>query len=822
MNTVNRTALSNLRQNKGKNMLTGIAIVLTTILIFVIPTVGFGTIDAQKIAINEIYPTFHGMYRDVDEKTAEELSHRAEIEAIGLRQDPAQIPIPDGLGVMVYMDEAAMKLNKMEIQEGSFPKSGNEIAVSENLLEILGISAGIGDTVELPYQPIEGSSIGYEQKGSFLISGFLPSTKEQKDNKVFSALVTEDFMEQEQPETMRKYRVMFRIAGADSMTTDEIKDTYKNIAKELGIAEGNVVDNSDYLMANYVDPAFYTGIVGILLVVVFAGIMTIYSIYYISMIYKVQEFGKIKALGATKRQIRQIVFREGLLVAGIAVPIGLILGSVLSGIGFKYLMTVFAPDNTLGSVIREIIERDGFTILRLWIYGMAVIVTLLTVAISQVRPMQIAAKISPVEAMRYDGSLRTKKKNRKGHEEMNLVHLTGANLSRNKKRTVITIVTLSLTGILFMILSSIIACSDPEEIARSAMFDDFRITINSSSNDKMHPERDWNVICQNSPLNSELEKTLMDIPGVTKITKLSKMYMELRDLKDGDEPWRSSIIGIPEEYAGEMEKSIISGSCTYEELLQGDKILMSDTMQHWAPDWKEGDTVRMILLAGDERIEKSFEVAAVAKLPYGLSQYSDFLLPKKLVDELAGFQMDYHWSIAVDKTETKQAEKELRAITDGQEFLALETYEEVVAENETYTALFSQICYLFMAILGGVGIMNLVNTMINSIYVRRRELGIMQAIGLSEKQMVRMLQMEGIFYTAGTLLLSLGFGDLLGYLAFRYAKKTGMFGIVSYHYPVVQTAILIAVILFIQMLLTYLIMKNFRKQSMIERIRFSE
>ena len=84
MNTVNQTALANLKQNKGKNILTGIAIFLTTLLIFIIPTVGFGQIDAQKAAINEIYPPFHGMYRDVDEKTAGELSHRAEIETIGL------------------------------------------------------------------------------------------------------------------------------------------------------------------------------------------------------------------------------------------------------------------------------------------------------------------------------------------------------------------------------------------------------------------------------------------------------------------------------------------------------------------------------------------------------------------------------------------------------------------------------------------------------------------------------------------------------------------------------------------------------------------
>lgn len=822
MNTVNKTALSNLKQNKGKNILTGIAIVLTTLLIFVIPTVGLGTMDVQMAAINKIYPTFHGMYRNVDVQTAKMLSHRAEIETMGIRQDPAQISIPEGSGLMCYMDDEALRLGKMELEEGNFPKSGNEIAVSSGLLDAMGIKAGIGDTIELPYQPIESDGIGYEKKEQFLITGMLPTSKEQRELKVFSALVSKDFMEQEQPEGERKYRVLFRVAGADAMTTEQIKTVFQDLAADMGIVEADVTDNSEYLYANYVDPAFYTGVVAILLVVVLAGILTIYSIYYISMIYKVQEFGKLKALGATKRQIRQIVFREGMLVAAVAIPIGLVLGSILSHTGFTYLMSVYAPDDTMGIASRELVAQNEVSLLKLWIYIMAAVVTLLTVAVSMIRPMQIAAKISPVEAMRYDGSMKTRKKGRKGHSEMRLVHLTEANLTRNKKRTLMTIITLSLTGILYMVLSTILSCADPVEIARSAMYDEFEVSIDSSRGDKMHPEREWTAICQNNPLNEEMEKEIAGIPGVKKITKSSELTMQLKDLKDGDDLWTSDIIGIPQEYAKEMEKSIIEGNCTYEELLQGDKIIMDENMQHWAPDWKLGDTIRMILKDGEKSIEKSFTVAAIADMPYSLNQFCNFLLPKSVVDELGGCNMEYHWSIAVDNKEVKNVEQKLRKITDEQEFLKLESYEEEVAMNEKTTALLSQLCYVFMVVLGGVGIMNLVNTMINSIYVRRRELGVMQAIGLSEKQMVRMLQMEGIFYTAGTLLLSLGGGSVLGYFTFLYAKKDRMFGIISYHYPMTQTIVLIGVVLIIQLLLTYLIMKNFRKQSMIERIRFSE
>ncbi len=821
MNTVNQTALANLKQNKGKNILTGIAIFLTTLLIFIIPTVGFGQIDAQKAAINEIYPPFHGMYRDVDEKTAGELSHRAEIETIGLRQDVAQIPIEDGTCAMIYLDEIAWKLNKTELEEGYTPTKKEEIAVSQGILDELGISAGIGDTVSLPFQVIESGGVGYEKTAEFEITGLLPTSDDQKNQKTYFTLVSREFMEEQQPEADRRYRALFRILNADSMTSDEIEGVMKDIAADLGVAEANVVSNGDYLWANYVDPAFYTGIALVLLIVVLAGILTICSIYYISMVYKVQEYGKIKALGATKRQIRQMVFREGMLVAAIAVPVGLIVGSILSKIGFSYLVRSYAAGN-MKEVMARLLEQNQISIWKPWIYLMAVAVTLLSVVISLRCPMQIVSRISPVEAMRYDGNMKTSQKKRKGHREMSLSSLTSANLSRNKKRTILTIVTLSLTGIFFMMLSTILSCADPKEIARSAMFDDLLVVIDSAHGDKMHPEWEWQSICKNNPLNDDLEKQILEIPGVNKITKSSELTAKLKELMDGDDLWETSIVGIPEEYAPKMEECIVQGKVTYEELLGGDKILMDKTMLHWAPDWKVGDTLHMILECGDGPVEKSFEIAAIADLPRGLVHYDSFLLPKEVVDELGGYSMDYYWSVGTDKGSTPEAEEQLRTILDNQEFLEMTTYEEEVAENERTAGFSAQIIYVFMAVLGGIGIMNLINTLINSIYVRRRELGILQAIGLSEKQMVQMLQLEGIFYTAGTLLLSLGIGSLAGYLTFLYAKENRILGILSYHYPVWQAVFLAAVVLVIQLLLTYLIIRIFRKQSMIERIRFSE
>ena len=87
---------------------------------------------------------------------------------------------------------------------------------------------------------------------------------------------------------------MFRLADAEGMTSDAIEERSAEIGADFGVNEENIVSNNEYLAANYVDPAFLTGITAVIMIVILAGILTIYSIYYVSMIPKVQEYGKLK------------------------------------------------------------------------------------------------------------------------------------------------------------------------------------------------------------------------------------------------------------------------------------------------------------------------------------------------------------------------------------------------------------------------------------------------------------------------------------------------------------------------------------------------
>ena len=813
MKTVTKTALANARQNRTRNMISGAAIILTTLLIFMVLTVGYASVKVRFAAVNAYYPPYHAMFRQVSEEDAGKLKSHNDMEEVGLRSDLGEGVDDDSTILFLWMDAQALELNKVELAEGAFPKAGNEIALPEGLLAEYGITAGIGDTVTLPLQLYEDGGLGYQKEDTFRISGFLKGEIDE-ENKAYSVLVSRDCLEQSVPAKDREYRVMFRLqdVGENVATTDAIEERVREIGADFGVSEDNVVINTDYLMANYTDPAALFAVVCIILVVMAAGVLTIYSIHYVSMIPKVQEYGKLKAMGATRRQIRQIVFREGLLVTALSLPLGLLLGSLLAGPVIRWIYRISgegvqtnAAAMEMNRICMELLEQRQVPVLYGWVYILTILTVLVTVYLSLVKPMRMAAKISPVEAMRYQGEIREKKKERKGFAEMSLVKLTRSNLSRNKKRSILTIVTLGAVGILFMAVATVLSCADPEEIAKQEFEGDYEIAVDSWEGDKMNPDRAWVNLMQNNPLNGELLEQIRAVDGVEEVKVKTYLTGTLADLDPEREIASASIQGLDESYREIVENCQIEGAVTWEELEEGEKILVSDHMLRWFPELKLGDAVRMELETPEGTVERTFEIAAVGEYPSAVSG-SNFLLPDSVLAKITGADLSDICVIRLEEgigqTGRQEAYTKLENLAKASPYLTTDSFEKHVETWETAVTVMTVLGYAFLLILGAVGVMNLINTMVNSIYTRRRELGIIQAIGMSEKQLVRMLQLEGLFYTAGTLLVALGMGSLAGYGIFLYAKAENMMNITVYHYPGIQAAVLAVAVAALQMILT--------------------
>ena len=770
MKTVTKTALANVRQNKVRNLISGTAIILTTLLVFMVLTVGNASVAVRFAGVNAYYPPYHAMFRQVSEENVQKLSSHNDIEKLGRRIDLGEGVEDDSTVLLMYMDDTALELNRVELSEGTFPKSGNEIAFPEAMLEEYGLTAGIGDEIALPFQLYEEDGLGYQKEDTFRICGFLEG-ENGSEQKSYPALVSEEYMEQTIPEESREYRVMFRLkdVGKNIETTDAIEEEVKGIGADFGVQEDNVVINTEYLLANYIDPTALFGIVCIVLVVVMAGVLTIYSIYYVSMVPKIQEYGKLKAMGATKRQIRQIVFREGLLVTAIALPLGLLVGSLIAGPVTEWIYrlggnikTEYTEEN-LNTICMQLLENGEVQILTWWIY-------------------------------------------------------------------LVTILTLGTVGILFMVVATVISCAAPKEIARQEFEEDYKIYVDSWSGDKMNPDREWENLMQNNPLTEEFISGIREVPGVEKVEIKTYLSGALTEIDPESDIAGASIQGLGEDYAKEMEDCQIEGHVTYEELKSGDQILMSQNMMRWFPELHLGSRVKMTLPVGNKTVERTFQVAAIGDYPSAIS-WANFLLPSSVVEEIAAeagesVNLNDACEIRVDSSlsgsEREETYAALAGLAKTSEYLETDSFEQHLGNWETTMMIFGVIGYAFLIILGAIGIMNLINTMINSIYTRRRELGMIQAIGMSEKQLVRMMQLEGLFYTAGTLLVSLGLGSLAGYGVFLYAKADGMLNITVYHYPVVPAVALAVTVAVIQLLLTYAVARSFRRMSLIDRIRYAD
>lgn len=820
MKMTTRVAYCNMRHYKSKNILIGIAIILTTLLLFVIPSIGKDMVEVNFAVINKIYPTWHALYRNVDESTVMKLAAHHDVKTYGLRSDAGYMNLEDATVSMMYMDRTGMELYKVKLKEGQLPQKENDIVVSKGILEALGQNGKIGDTITVPYQILKDDGLDYTKEKDFRICGFLADNESSKEQKQYTSLVSEAFLKAEIPVEQVKYRFLLQVNGQKGNTTADYTETIQNIARQFGISEDDMNINKEYLAANYVDPATIPVIVGIMLIVVLAGIITIYSVYYVSMNQRVREFGKLKAIGATKRQLRQIVLREGMGVALFAIPIGLLIGTVAVKVVLLQFVEHAKDSNVLITEAYKVVAKGEVQLYYWWIYLLAIAVTLCTVYLSLMKPMRMAAKVSEIEAMRYQGGSKRQKSSRKGYQFLNIGRLTKRNLAENKKKSTITIVSMAVTGIFVMMVATVLSCANPMESAKSSIVGQYEISPIVESGNKEHPEYEWAEVQKNNPLNEGLKQQIEELDGVERVDVFTALKVSGGPFEEkiGTE----FINGVPEEYAEELKKGITEGNVTYEELKSGDKVILDRALLHWYPDIKVGDKLKLNIHDGDNTFQKEIEVAAIGEYGRGLTNYNCLIMAKEGAEKLTINNSSSYFQVIADKDYDEALEASLQAIVDGSGRLQMHTWKNEYDTWENAIQMTRGACYAFIIILAAISIMNLINTMINSVHVRKKELGMMQAIGMSDRQLMKMLQLEGIFYTVGTLIISIGVGSLAGYPLFLYAKRTGMFDISTYHYPVTAAIIIILTLFVIQMLLAIFIAKSVRKDSLIERIRFSE
>ena len=794
MKTLTNLVKGNLKSSKAKSVLICITIMLTTTLLTSVGIICNNWLKTNKAATIEYSGSFEGIYKRVNKDKLDIIKNNASIDQYGIYKAIGTSQYEDSNLGLIYADNTIKNMANIKFEDGTMPEKENEIAIESGYLNLLNNGAKIGDKIKLSYESL---STGEIKEKEFILSGILQTSDISKAQKSYSAIISKSYFVSEEVDENTKYNVYINIVKPKKLTADEVKESILSIAKNMGIEEYDVRINTDYINASNPDPQVIAGGIIVALIIILSSMLVIYSIFYVSVINKVHEYGKLRAVGATKRQIRKIILREGFILSCISIPLGIAIGYLIGQV-----------------VILKALKMDRYGVGGMNIFiaiGVAVI-TVISVLLSLLKPMKMACNISPVEAMRYDGN-DSKQKKRKGYEEINLKKITFANLSRNKKRTVITLLSLSLSGILFIVASTIMNCMNPENMAKDHSLGDITVYLDNY---------DWNEdgsnnlydIQANNPLGKEMCERLENIPGVKKINMEKSAWASI-DISAGEKNLED-IQGFDKEFYDELSEHLVEGEINKEALESGEGLVY--THPSYAKEFgiKVGSTQVITIYDGKDSYKKEFTVLALVDIG-GAS----IRIPESVMDSLIKTDTTIRVGLEVKKDMLKSVEEEIKNITDNDEYLSYGTLEDSIETYKKSMAITSVLIYSLVIIIGVIGLMNLINTMITSIITRKRELGILQAIGLSDKQLVKMLQIEGLFYTVGTLLITLTLGNILGYIAVIIFRNTGA-SYAIYDYPLTQTIIMIVAITLVQILITYMITNNFKKDSLVDRIRYSE
>lgn len=811
MKMITNLAWSNIKKDRTRSILIISSIVLTTILLTMIFTMGYGTIKANKDNVGIWYGDYYGTYKNMTEGQIEQMRLRSEFTAIG-KTDLFGMVDSDRDLYLVWSDNVYKEMKHMEDQllEGHFPETGNEIAAQPNFFRSLGVeNPQIGDTVTVPWR-LDLSDVFEPEE--FVIRGLL------KEPEILSssaaAQVSEEYFTEHVAAEERYYKVYFRMDESLDITSDNALSVMEEIGAKLGVDSRYVDDNAIYLMWKLnpgIETISFCAIIAI--VVVCFAVIVIYNIFQVGIVQKVQEYGKLKAIGATRKQMKGVVYREGMLLAAVAVPVGMILGYILSLGAFRWLMDLM---DTSG-MPQGRVETSLFCLPLLLLAG---VLAIIAVWIALKKPMKIVAAISPVEAMRYQESSNRKNGMRKGKMALSVTGLTFANMSGHKRRTISTILSMGLSCVLFVVIANFMGNMDMKYAARTHVpWGQFEIGLDYSLLDTAYPENNLDSILSSNPLNPEFVDEIKAMDKVTGVENVNILYVSKLDEAGNDTGEKFSVLVLDrDDFAKEYEAGGTLGEFDYDEVTASNGVIYGWSYFMEDNGYTIGQELSMSGFDGENTKEFGTKICGA----FG-SVEGNFVMTQDTYETL-GFSDTAICAVRVDcnESDAETVRGELQELMAGKEHIGLKSYLDELKGMKANIRVMKVGGYMVCLMIAFISFMNMANTMITSIVTRKQEFGILQALGMTNHQLNSSLQLEGIFFTLGPVLISMIVGIPLGYAAFCYGKSNSIIGLYTYHFPLVEILCMVVLLAAMQIILSYILSRNVKKESLVERIRYQE
>ena len=697
------------------------------------------------------------------------------------------------------MDEQTLAFMGFQLVEGVIPDNENEVLVSETYLKNRALS--VGDTFLFAYVD---SLSNQEREEEFTVCGTIQN-KEQERGEQFYVVTSDRFrMKYAQQysqitsdfstETATTVDILVLLNSDYSSTgSDTQKDFLKSKGESAGIPSFDVIINESYIDGVYFDGTVIAAVIFFTIFLMFASSFVIYSIFYISIVNSMPMYAQLISLGTTQKQLRRFLNTQGNMLAVRFIPLGALISILLI---------------VLISGVQWLLYDAIITLF-------AILLIYVVIKFALRKPAKLLANASPIEAMKFrDGETAG------SHKELKQItpdSLAKSNLHTNRKKNRMSIISLSISGTLMIALAILVSSINlPAMIQQSyPMDEDFQIGIQMDNFYERFP-----TVIQNNPLSDDLEAQISKIPGVEKIIRDECIVGHLVGSKvryDMSEDNMETVNSLSPELIANVSE-IVSGTVSYDDLGTNEIVInkyRTDRSELNYGDLQVGDSLTFRFEVGGQTIEETFTVAGIAYFPStGL-----FYCTQEAMEQISPYNNTTHISIFCDKNDTEPVKDRLASLISGNPNLRLKVYSEEYSMIAGFINVTMSSLYAISAFVVIFGLLNMINMLINSAIIRKREFALLQAVGMTNRQLRKMLYREGMSVSIKSALLAAAFGITIGGLLCYLANKVMALKFVIFAIDPLPVLLFAAVLIGLQILVSYCICRSIEKTSLIENLR---
>ena len=829
---IKRIAKTNLKSNFRRSITMIFAVLLSSFLLFSVFTVGLTYLKMNKLQnIRLNGADFDAVLYGVTEEQKTILDNDENVKQFGILTVAGAVRETEtdktpGVGLL-YADAVLwddMMSPTRTFLQGKYPTNENEIMVTEEALKKCGFeNKKTGDEITFVYEIKEK-----RQEKTFQISGIWGGF-----GIVDNFFVSKAFCEQEGIEEL--YNSRCDISFEKRWMSEEEQQAFID-KMELGKSQRLFYV---YEFGNAAE--IFWGIAGIVVVTCLSAYLLIYNIMYLSVAGNIRYYGLLQTIGMTGKQIRSLIKKQMIWIGGIGTSLGLFLGFFVS---FSLIPVAI---ESLG--MKQEQTGQVQVVFHPAVFLLTILLTGFSVWYAARKPMRLAESSSPIEALGY----RPVSGIRKGHttKKGNLIRrMAVEQLTRNKKKTVVTMLSLSASLSVFVCLMILLHTQSAREYVYNFRGLDMVVANDTIQNVVVEQDEEGKKQLQGVKqiLNQEILDKIKKTDGVSAVfpvscvstvipwePEVSDVWMrefyetwmdipyenDLEEYKNHPENFASALIGITEEDFRALNQEL-KAPVDETSFLNGETCIL---YRNGLFDLDEKKMIGKNILCGEyENPEntRSFEIVALTDInDYTalLGYPPTMIVIDKAVSSFAKEPIIFKVGIQYEKEFDERAEAAVENILRKSPNASDFSWESKIGQAEIVEKAqghMAEIGFGIVAILAVIGIMNYINTSVGNIQSRRKEISIMESVGMSEHQVRKMLVWEGIFYTGGVILLTLTAGLGITYAIYQSVNYMGA----AFWFPMVPFFIACILLLTICIAVPLLAYKQMEKSgSLVERIR---